>query len=370
MRRGTLGRPGLAAVTFSDHGGGIAAVSRLMRAVLREATGRPVPAFTLSSDPVSFETGTVARVAFGARLAMAQLTGRCDWLMFTHLSLAVAQMRVPGRLRRPYAVFLHDIEAWTPLSPSRRRVLSGAFVRLANSRYTAERVMAANPECGRVDVCPLALPPENAAPAVEPAPTPSRTVVIVGRMAASERYKGHDQLIDAWPMVVAAVPGARLVCVGEGDDVPRLREKAASRGLADSVEFPGFVGRAAKQAIYRDAALLAMPSRREGFGLVYLEAMAARLPCIGSVHDAAAEVIVDGETGYLVPQDDLTGLAQRITQLLEDEARRRRMGEAGRQRYVRMYSYEAFRDRVVAQVGSALPEHVRRATETTTAGMV
>ncbi len=354
------GKPGLAAVTFSDHGGGIAAVARLLRHVLDEATGRPVPAFALSAHPVSFDTGTAARVVFGGRLAAAQLAGRCDWMLFTHLSLALAQMRIPRRIRRPYAVFLHDIEAWTPLSGIRGRALAGAFLRLANSQFTAQQVMAANPDCGHVDVCPLALPPDYGAPSPDPGPTPRRTVVVVGRMAASERYKGHDQLIDAWPMVVAAVPDARLVCVGEGDDVPRLREKAAARGVAGSVQFPGFVSRAGKQAIYRDAALLAMPSRREGFGLVYLEAMAARLPCIGSVHDAAAEVIVDDETGYLVAQDDLSLLASRITQLLVDEPLRRRLGAAGYERYLRHHSYDVFRDRVTAQLVSALPANARR----------
>lgn len=357
-------------MTFSDHGGGIAAVSRLLRHVLDEAAGRPVPAFALSANPVSFDTGTAARVVFGGRLAAAQLAGRCDWMMFTHLSLALAQMRIPRGIRRPYAVFLHDIEAWTPLSGLRRRVLAGAFLRLANSRYTARQVMAANPDCGHVEVCPLALPPGHEAPSSDSGSgaTPRRTVVVVGRMAASERYKGHDQLIDAWPMVLAAVPDARLVCVGEGDDVPRLREKTAARGVAGSVQFPGFVTRAAKQAIYRDAALLAMPSRREGFGLVYLEAMAARLPCIGSVHDAAAEVIVDDETGYLVAQDDLSLLASRITQLLVDEPLRQRLGAAGYERYMRRYTYDVFRDRVIAQLASALPAGLRRSPTARPAG--
>ena len=148
-------------------------------------------------------------------------------------------------------------------------------------------------------------------------------------MMGSERYKGHDQLIEAWPRVVALVPDAQLVFVGDGDDAPRLRRKAAESRAGTHILFTGFVPKATLDELYRRAALFALPSRGEGFGLVYLEAMTHRLACIGSVHDAAREVIVDGQTGRLVQQDDIDGLADTLTTLLIDEAQRRRMGDAG-----------------------------------------
>src|SRR5690606_35891587 len=107
---------------------------------------------------------------------------------------------------RPYVVFLHDVEAWTPLDPVMRGVLAGAHLRLANSRYTAGRVESANPDGGRVHACPLALPPDTVnGQSQEEVESPSSSdVVIVGRMIATERYKGHDQLIEAWPRVRTA----------------------------------------------------------------------------------------------------------------------------------------------------------------------
>jgi phosphatidylinositol alpha-1,6-mannosyltransferase len=306
----------------------------------------------------------LGRTRFGLSVAATQMTKRCDWLFYTHLNLAAVQRVVPRRHARPYAVFLHDVEAWTQLDAPMHRVLGGAFVRLANSRYTAERVLAANPGCGPVVACP----PGVQSPAYDTAADAGfviapRTVVIVGRMVATERYKGHDQLIEAWPDIVAHVPDAVLVCVGEGDDVARLREKAQAIGVASAVRFPGFVDEATRGAIYRRAALLAMPSRREGFGLVYAEAMAAGLPCVGSVHDAASDVIVDGETGVLVSQDDRPCLVRRIVELLRDEPLRRRMGEAGRRRYDRLFTVEAFRERLIGQITAALPAGIERARE-------
>ena len=79
--------------------------------------------------------------------------------------------------------------------------------------------------------------------------------------------------------------------VGRGDDVDRLRAKAAALGLGRSVHFPGFLPDAALRAVMRHAAVFAMPSRGEGFGLVYLQAMRAGIPCLGSRDDAAGDVI-------------------------------------------------------------------------------
>ena len=356
MTVGRGGRAGLAAITFSARGGGIAAVSRLVDRVLRDRWGT-VARFALAPREDAFDTRFTERVAFGSRIALARLAGRCDWMFYTHLNLARVERFVPGR--RPYVVFLHDVEAWVPLDRTMRTVLRGARLRLANSRFTASRVEQANPDCGPVRACPLALEPHVAAGSEdESVAIGPRDTVIVGRMVSTERYKGHDQLIEAWPRVLASYPEARLVCVGEGDDVPRLRSKARATGVAHAVVFTGFVEDALKRAIYRRAALLAMPSRREGFGLVYLEAMAEGLPCIGSTHDAAAEVVVDGETGLLIAQDDLVGLAEAIVRLLGDEALRRRMGEAGRQRVIAQFGYERFSAGLADLLAGALPEFV------------
>jgi phosphatidylinositol alpha-1,6-mannosyltransferase len=222
---------------------------------------------------------------------------------------------------------------------------------VANSRYTAQRVAEAHPWMGPVAECPLALSPDDTLPAqADPdsgrGPAAAPRVLVVARMVASERYKGHDALIDAWPHVLRAVPDAMLILAGDGDDVPRLKARAAAAGLDRSVVFPGFVTPQTLDALYRGAAVFAMPSRDEGFGLVYLEAMAHGLPCVGSTHDAARDVIDDGITGFLVDQADREALTQRLVDLLTDERLRRDMGARGRRRLVERFSYDAFRSRM------------------------
>src|SRR6185436_2909145 len=139
---------------------------------------------------------------------------------------------------------------------------------------------------------------------------------------------------------VAHVPDAQLLIVGSGDDRQRLEQRAAGSSVALSIIFTGFVDDSALHALYERAAVFALPSRGEGFGLVYLEAMAHRLPCVGSTHDAAGEVILDGQTGRLVEQDDLSAMASAISSLLQDEAERRRMGLAGQERLSNVFSFD------------------------------
>ncbi len=345
------GRAGLGVVSLGQGGDGIAYVARLLQRACGDLCG--VPPRVLELAPASPGGVTVGeRTRFLARLLSDAALERADWWIFNHVGIAQAQGWVPGILRRPYAVFLNGIEAWDPgLTPARRAVIRDATVRVAISRYTARRVAGLFPDVGPIVPCLLGLLPEAASAAGEPDAdllerVGPRSVAIVGRMSASERYKGHDQLIECWPAVLERVPDAQLVVAGRGDDLERLRRKAEDAGVGDRVLFAGFVSDATLHALLRRAGAFAMPSRGEGFGLVYLQAMQAGLPCVGSVADAAGDVIVDGETGFLVEPDDLAGLASSIARLLEDGELRGRFGEAGRRRFEQEFTYERYRDRL------------------------
>jgi phosphatidyl-myo-inositol dimannoside synthase len=148
------------------------------------------------------------------------------------------------------------------------------------------------------------------------------------------------------------VPDARLLVAGRGNDLERLRQKATALGLADAIVFLGFVPDQALLWLFGRVAAFAMPSRGEGFGLVYLEAMRRGVPCVGSVHDAAADIIVDGVTGRLVDQDDRAALANALSSMLEDDGRRRALGEAGRRRYEELFTFERYGERLLPLLAS------------------
>jgi phosphatidyl-myo-inositol dimannoside synthase len=374
---GGIGRPGIAAVSFAGNGGGLAYVARLLRHTFAAWDSGSV--WEVALNPARY--GSVSygeELKFGARVLAAQAFHRIDWLAFNHLGIARVQRFVPPNLRRPYLVFVHDVEAWDPALPADRlATLRAATLRVANSGYTAARVARAHPNIGRVVPCPLGLLDDDVegqvltpAPAgLEPAAPASGlgsaddqvdrvgplSVLIVGRMHDTERYKGHDELLESWPEVVARVPGAQLVIVGLGNDRVRLRDKARALGVGSQVLFCGFVPAKTLAALWERVAVFAMPSAREGFGLVYLEAMRAGRPCIGSTSDAAGDIIIDRDSGFLIDRSNRGALTEALVTLLTDESMRRTMGEAGRRRFLAEFTAERFATRLRTILEETLP---------------
>jgi phosphatidylinositol alpha-1,6-mannosyltransferase len=125
-------------------------------------------------------------------------------------------------------------------------------------------------------------------------------ILTVGRLAAAERYKGHDRLIAAFPGILARVPDAAYLIVGSGDDRSRLERLAREAGVADHVMFAGHVPDEELPDYLALAHVFAMPSTGEGFGIVFLEAAASGLPVIGGNRDGSVDALAEGKTGRLV----------------------------------------------------------------------
>lgn len=308
--------------------------------------------YVVELSPANWQHPTLAEEArFVFRLGAAQLRHADSWWLFNHVGIARAQRVIPRALRRPYAVLLCGVEAWDPLiGPGRKATLRNASARIAISRFTAGRVRETHADVGPVSACPLGLLPDEP-PASPPdgallAQIGASSVLIVGRMSRDERYKGHDELLECWGDVLRVVPDAQLIVAGKGDDLDRLRTKAEELGLQKHVLFPGFVPESTLEAMRRRVAVFAMPSRGEGFGLVYLDAMRAGLPCIGGTDDAGAEVIVDGETGLCVNPNERIALSRSIILLLTSPMLRASYGAAGRQRFEREFTFERFCERL------------------------
>ncbi len=168
-----------------------------------------------------------------------------------------------------------------------------------------------------------------------PLPEDARLLLCVSRLA---EQKGVDVAVRALGPIREAEPRAVLVVLGEGPERPRLG--------GDGVFLPGRVGDVASW--YRRAELLVHPARWEGFGLALLEAMLAAKPVVATRVSAAPELVVDGETGVLVPPDDAAGLAAAVLGLLADPARAAAAGEAGLARARSEFSVAKMAERTTA----------------------
>ena len=153
---------------------------------------------------------------------------------------------------------------------------------------------------------------------------------VVGKIARLFPLKGHHELLDAWPTVVARRPDARLLLAGDGVLQDALRERARELGVLDTIVFAGLVPRERIPAVIAAMDVLVHTSLREGLPRVLPQALAMGTPCVSFALDGAPEVVLDGETGYLVSPGDSAGLADALVRLLDDPELRARMGSAGR----------------------------------------
>jgi len=257
----------------------------------------------------------------------------------------------------PYWLVLHGIEVWDELTPAKLAALKAAERYIVLSQFTLHATAKSH---GLAQPCSVWLPPFFRIPATENLPkadSVSQSVLTVGRLSASERYKGHDVMLEAWADVRARVPAATYMIVGDGDDHARLQEKAQQLGLGDSVKFTGTLTGEALDACYARSAVFAMPARSEpfakpplgeGFGLVYVEAMSHGVPVIAARDGAPAEFIREGEFGFLVNATDRREVADAIASLLDDRGRARAMGAAGRAWVESELSFDKFCGRLRA----------------------
>ncbi|MBL9188118.1 MAG: glycosyltransferase family 4 protein [Opitutaceae bacterium] len=332
--------------------GGIARVDRMMARVMQEGGARVRPEIHVFCDRPSevAASGVEAphrcyggsRLRFSLGLWRAMLRPGC--VLYDAAYYAKIHRFAPLAARRPSMVFLHGIEIWERARPGSVVACRRAKLLTANSRYTRDRADRCHGGFARARVCWLGT--ETSEPAPQRAmPDGPPVVLVVGRMETREGYKGHRELIEAWPGVLVRQPEARLRIVGRGGQVPELVRLAAARQVAHRVEFTGFVPEGKLAECYRTATAFALPSRGEGFGLVYIEAMRHGLPVVASLHDAGGEVVEDGRTGVLADLDRPGDLAEKISGLLARPDEARRMGRAGQERWRSHFTYEAFRGR-------------------------
>lgn len=342
--------------------GGIARIMRLYLKALCEICGPAgrVDSIVLNDQPGRDpRLGRYANERLGEHLGCAggklrcvrqtiRLARKADILICGHLHhLAIAWLATIFNRRLEYYLVAHGIEVWRPYSWLERRALSGARRILCVSEYTRRQLLRFHPAlpAERLVVVPNTLDP-CLAPDLHRPPTATTfagpCILTVSRLTVADRYKGVDTLIEAMPLVCRNFPFARLKITGQGDDVPRLRNLAATLGVAGAVDFTGRIDDEALRNEYALCDLFALPSRREGFGLVFLEAMTFGKPCLGARAGGAPEVITD-DVGSLVEYGNVPDLAAAVADLV----RHPRDSEVVR-RHAAVFDFPAFRQRLAA----------------------
>jgi phosphatidylinositol alpha-1,6-mannosyltransferase len=325
--------------------GGIQTVAKLAWDACRRVS--PCSLVCFGPADAADQHGAVHQVVTSSKFALVGriLVGRwpAEVGLFNHVDLLKLLPFMRGGPRQ-VVVFLHGVEAWRPLGRLTQRLLRRVELFLSNSQHTWERFLTWQPDLAksRHIVVPLGI--AAAAPGGIPDPEPPPTGLILGRMTCGEDYKGHRELIGVWPRVRACVPGARLWIAGDGD----LRsELEALAGGQEGVTFFGRVADDVKADLLARARCLLMPSRAEGFGLVYLEAMRLGRPCLVGDRDAGREVVNPPEAGLAADPADAGALQDAIVRLLTPGATWQAWSVAARRRYEASFTAAHFQGRLL-----------------------
>ncbi len=293
-------------------------VTVLPRLVRSEPTGVP--------GNIDFQVGA----AGGSCAYLAQLLSQSfksfNLVLCTHLNLLPLAVVASRKSRCRLATVLYGFEAWAPSGrPFTSRAIKNSDRFISISQFTADEfsAWAAIPN-ERVSILPNCVHLDR----MQPNPKPlhlieryglqgSKVLFTLGRMPSQERQKGIEEVMAIMPDLIRAIPTLKFLIGGDGDDSARLKKLAVDRGIGTHVVFAGRVPEHEKADHFRLADAFTMVGRQEGFGFVFLEAMACGTPVVASSKDGSREAVRDGALGELADPDDLRSLTAAILRALD-----------------------------------------------------
>jgi glycosyltransferase involved in cell wall biosynthesis len=269
-----------------------------------------------------------------------------------HINLAVLIKTLCQPLGIPYTVLTYGKEVWEPLKNSEINALGSANSIWTISRYSRDRACAANGlNCEKIKMLPCAIDGEQFTPGSKQPELieqyglgGTKVLMTVARLWSGDIYKGVDVTIRALPRLAQVFPEVKYLVIGRGDDQPRLAQLAEDLGVSDRVVFAGFVPTEQLIAHYRLADAYIMPSQ-EGFGIVYLEAMACGVPVLSGDDDGSADPLQDGKLGWRVPHRDPEAVATACIEILQGDDQRCD-GEWLREQAIALFGMKAFQQRL------------------------
>lgn len=327
--------------------GGIAKVNRDLlgtlashRSIDRVRVFSRVPASGDPVLPVGVELNPAASdgaAAFVAAVGKAVVRGGYDGVICGHLHLAPLAALAAARAGVPWILIVHGVEVWGPphwpatqgrlVQAATRRALVGVDRVVSVSALTRDRFSARfSVPTERITVVPNSVDLADYGPGPKRPDLLSRyglrdqtVLMTLARLAPSERDKGVDEVIKTLPVLAREIPDIAYLVCGGGGDRQRLEALAAALGVADRVTFAGYVPEDEKADHYRLADAFVMPGRKEGFGIVYLEALACGIPAVASSADASREAVRDGMLGVVVDPADQASVVSGIRDALGRE---------------------------------------------------
>lgn len=312
--------------------------------------------------PIGWWPPRLRTLAFSAEICRRAARERPNLIITTHINFSPVADLLHKVFGLRFIAVGHGVDVWEIRRANVRRALSKAWKLLAVSEFTRQRMASAlemNPD--HIAVLPDTFDPEKFTPGSKPRFLLRRyglradqpVISTIARLEATEQYKGYDQVLRALPALAQEFPELRYVLGGSGPDRARVEALMVELGLQRNVILAGTIPEHELCAHYNLCDVFAMPSKGEGFGIVFLEALACGKPVIAGNKDGSVDAVLGGKLGALVDPDDVKEIEMTLIRILRGTHPNSalRNPDELRQKVIAAYGYEKFRARLEEILG-------------------
>jgi len=265
--------------------------------------------------------------------------------IFAHVNLAPLALLL--YILNPKAKLLfctHGIEIWKKLPKMTEWIMNKSTI-LTVSSFSKSELLKYNPNLNDIRLFPNCIKLQNTAMELtNPYNKNNYNILSVTRLSSSEQLKGIDTVIKALPSIIKDIPNVKYSIIGKGEDAKRLKALANDLNVLKYIDFLGFVDDI--NAYYKYCDIFTLPSKKEGFGIVYLEAMQYKKPVIAVNYGGPTDVIENNVSGFLCEYDDTNCLSGKIIELFNDMSYSRKIGENGYSSLIENFTFEKYSNRL------------------------
>lgn len=299
--------------------------------------------------------------AFVTQLIIFAIFKRPNLIISTHINFIFVAYFLKKILGIPYWTVIHGIDAWNISNPKLIDALYNSDHIISVSNYTKERILREqNINSSKIWVLPNTFDTQRFQIGKKSQYLIDKyelnkeqpIILTVTRLSSSEGYKGYDQIIEIMPILKYKIPNIHYIIAGKGDDQTRVKKLIEELNLQNCVTLVGFVSEDELCDHYNLCDVFAMPSRGEGFGIVYLEALACGKPVLGGNQDGAIDALCHGELGALVDPNDKDEIAQTLIAILEGDYPNSLIyqPEALRERVIDNFGFDKFKQTIFTMI--------------------
>jgi len=267
-------------------------------------------------------------IIFALKILVRCLIDRPDLIIVGHVHFCPVAYMIKRLFKTPFWIVAYGIESWDIRNDLIRKSLLASDRILSMSDFTKERMVSElNIPAGKISVLPgtfdsdlFRIKPKSESLLTKYGLSGKQPIILtVCRMDKGEKYKGYDEVIEALPRLIQYFPDIRYILVGEGSDKKRIEELIRSLKLDNHVILPGKITGEDLCDHYNLCDCFAMPSTGEGFGIVFLEALACGKPVLAGNKDGSVEALRSGELGVLVDPNNTNDISDNLIKILKRE---------------------------------------------------